>query len=192
MVPESPTPPRRQFFRDSVRALLRPLVDYLDDSAAASPARPWLRPPGAIPEAEFLETCQHCGNCVEVCPAKAIRPLQTDDEKLRNTPVIQPDIAACVLCDGLWCMKVCPSGALELVDSPAAIRMGLAVVDHQVCVRSHGEECTICVDRCPVGPQALHVGERGHVEVLQPGCVGCGVCQLYCPTQPKAIVVSPL
>ena len=33
--------------------------------------------------------------------------------------------------------------------------------------------------------------ERGRVEVKLPGCVDCGVCELYCPTSPRAITIRP-
>src|SRR6185503_21145699 len=38
----------------------------------ALPGDPWLRPPGARPEAEFLAACTKCGKCVEACGANAI------------------------------------------------------------------------------------------------------------------------
>ena len=60
-----------------------------------------------------------------------------------------------------------------------------------MCVRSHGESCTRCVDMCPMGSDAIRFDDNGPPTVLADGCVGCGVCQLYCPTTPKAIVVSP-
>ena len=46
------------------------------------------------------------------------------------------------------------------------IDMGVAVVRHDVCVRSQGEDCQICVDKCPVGPLAIEIPEYdGEVEV---------------------------
>ena len=70
--------------------------------------------------------------------------------------------------------------------------MGLAVVRRDVCVRGQGEECQICVDKCPVGPLAMGIPEyAGEVEVRIDGCTGCGVCQIYCPSEPRAIVVEP-
>ncbi len=150
-----------------------------------------LRPPGALPEREFLDTCARCGACVDVCPADAIVPLESGDQAISETPVILPDHAACVVCEGLECMKACPTGALRLVDAPEQIRMGLARVSTAACVRSHGKACSICVDRCPMGSRALRFTGAGPPEVLDDGCVGCGVCQEYCPTTPRAIIVEP-
>jgi ferredoxin-type protein NapG len=68
--------------------------------------------------------------------------------------------------------------------------MGTAVWHEQTCVRTHGEACTMCVDHCPVGTAALDFD--GHrVVVHEDGCVGCGVCQNSCPTDPKSITVTP-
>ena len=185
---------RRQFFRESFYSIMKPVAEFLTDriDLPQQMTRTLLRPPGALPEAEFLEVCYRCGNCVEVCPADAIRLYPSDDENLSNTPIVDPDMQACVICDELACMNGCPSGALRLVDSPTDIRMGLAVVRESVCVRSQGEDCTVCIDLCPLGDEAIRLSETGLVEVLEPGCVGCGVCQFHCPTQPKAITVTPL
>ncbi len=170
--------------------MLEPLADYLEETSSGKRPVPRLRPPGAVEESRFAETCQRCGKCVEVCPARAIVPV---DESLpdASTPVIDPDRAACVVCDGLQCTHVCPSGALRPLQEAAQIRMGLAEVYPTLCVRAEGEACTICVDRCPLGEQAIRFDDEGPPTVLQPGCVGCGVCQLYCPTDPKAIIVLP-
>lgn len=168
-----------------------PVADLIEWQWGTAYGRTLLRPPGALAEHRFLSTCRRCGSCVEACPANAIIALRSTDESLHDTPVIDPDLAACVVCTDLSCMRVCPSGALSLVASPSEIDMGLAIVDHQQCVRSSGEECVKCVEICPLGEQAIRVDDQARVEVIAGGCVGCGMCQLVCPTRPKAIVVQP-
>lgn len=184
---------RRAMFLRGLRRLMEPVADFIEqriDVPIPLPVmRSVLRPPGALPEKQFLDTCYRCGNCIDVCPAKAIRPLTGGNVESTGTPYIDPDLSACVICDELACMKACPSGGLKLVD-PAMIRMGRAVVEMSVCVRTHGESCSLCVDKCPVGWSAIEIGEVGEITV-KPGCVGCGVCQFYCPTLPKAIRVEP-
>ncbi len=181
-------------FLKGIRRLMEPLAEYIEQriDIPLPVARSVLRPPGALPEKAFLDTCYRCGNCVDVCPARAIRPLSGTDVERAGTPYIDPDLSACVVCDELSCMKACPSGALRLVSDAGQIRMGLARVDAALCVRSRGEHCTLCVDKCPLGRAAIELGETGEVVVKDPGCVGCGVCQFYCPTLPKAIQVTPL
>jgi ferredoxin-type protein NapG len=53
-----------------------------------------------------------------------------------------------------------------------------------------GEDCTICIDHCPIGSAAIRLNGNA-VEVVENGCIGCGVCQHDCPTSPKSIVVNP-
>lgn len=190
---------RRGFFRAGLARLLRPVARVIEERLPIDlpVSRDLLRPPGAMPEAEFLDTCFRCGSCAEACPADAISLLHSDDERLKGTPFVDPDKQACVICDELACMKVCPSGALKLVDR-LEIRMGLAVVDHDLCVRTSGEDCRICIERCPIADVAIRLDDSGRVQVIDPastglGCTGCGVCQQHCPTRPvRAIRISPL
>ncbi|NPA42913.1 MAG: 4Fe-4S dicluster domain-containing protein [Chlorobi bacterium] len=56
------------------------------------------------------------------------------------------------------------------------------------------EICDLCVAYCPLGSEAIELKEIGNGKYLpeiKDGCVGCGVCQMLCPTDPKAIVVEP-
>ena len=182
---------RRTFFRDATTRIIRPLANFIERRIDWPMETPRLRPPGAMIESALVETCYRCGACVEICPADAIFPLDKSAGEAAGTPVIDPDRAACVVCDGLQCTHVCPSGALLPVDQPHDIRMGVAEVYHTQCVRTAGETCTLCVDRCPIGETAIRFNDDGPPEVLA-GCVGCGVCQFYCPTTPKAIVVNPI
>ena len=180
---------RREFFRDAARRIVAPLADLFAEHLPTPREHEFLRPPGAIDETRFNETCLRCGNCVEVCPAHCIFSLDSAHGSAAGTPAIDPDKAACVVCDGLQCTHVCPSGALLPLNDPHLIRMGLAEVYAAVCVRGQGETCTMCVDRCPLGAAAIRFDDAGPPTVLQSGCVGCGICQLFCPTTPKAISV---
>jgi ferredoxin-type protein NapG len=184
---------RRSMFRFGFRAIMEPVANYIQERMEVTlpVIREVLRPPGAVAEKKFLDTCYRCGNCVDVCPAKAIRPMSAENVNQTGTPYIDPDLSACVVCEELACMKACPSGALQLVSEPRRIRMGLAVVDNAVCVRSKGKDCTLCIDKCPFGAEAIRLNAAGAIEVVSAGCVGCGSCQFYCPTTPKAIVVHP-
>jgi len=129
---------------------------------------------------------------VSACPVAAIKVTMDPDPMKEGRPFIDPQSQACVVCDDLSCMKVCPSSALVSI-AREDIRMGLAEVDEAFCVRTQGEDCQICVDKCPLGESAITISYfGGPVEVLDPGCTGCGVCEMYCPTEPKAIVVRPL
>jgi ferredoxin-type protein NapG len=148
----------------------------------------WLRPPGALPPALFLDTCSHCMACVRVCPVQCIK-IDSTGKKGGGAPFIDADATACAVCDGLYCMPACPTGALR--PTPLTqIKMGTAVWHSETCVRSSGEDCTICIDHCPIGSFAIELSGN-EVKVHEKGCIGCGICQHDCPTNPKAITVTP-
>ncbi len=184
---------RREFFREAFTKIVQPVAEYLDVQIGEHlPAeQTLLRPPGALPEALFLETCLRCGNCVDNCPADAIQPSESNQSELAGTPHIDPNNQPCVVCDTLECMQVCPSGALQKL-GVHEIQIGLAEVNYDICLRSNGVDCRDCVDSCPIGEKAIRLDSNEQVEVLSSGCVGCGVCQYQCPTAPKSIVVRPI
>ncbi len=181
---------RRSFFRDGLSRFLDPLVDLIEENIDLPVQRTLLRPPGAIPEEAFLASCLRCGDCAEACPADAISLFLPGNTQSAGTPYIDANQSACVVCDGLQCTHVCRSGALQPLNNPTLIAMGLAVVDQALCVRTQEEDCTVCLDRCPMGSTAL-MAPGAKAPVVLDGCVGCGVCQMDCPTDPKAIVIQP-
>jgi ferredoxin-type protein NapG len=167
--------------------MVGPLAEFIERRLPIAAEKVYLRPPGALPEDAFLSTCERSGQCIAVCPVDAIKWSRRIGDV--HTPVIEPELAACVVCDGLKCTQACPSGALRPLAYPEQIRMGLAVVDGAACLRGSGDDCKVCVDLCPIGEPALTLDGSGPPRVIESGCVGCGVCQQYCPTTPKAIVV---
>ncbi len=197
MVEKQDPKSRRMFFETAARKLVGPVANYLEkrvEGVAMPPAGrilDHLRPPGALAEDRFIDTCQHSGQCIDVCPANAIFALAPAYGATARTPAINPDIAACVVCDGLLCTHACPSGALQPLTAPHQIDMGVAEVYASACVRSNDEDCTLCVEHCPIGAEAILFVDDGPPRVRAEGCTGCGVCQLFCPTTPKAIVIRP-
>jgi len=193
---------RRSFFRQGLRELLKPLAQALEPLQRAAtelqkldnlgqpvstPTR-WLRPPGALDEQAFKETCSRCGVCTRVCPANCIK-IDPTGARGDGAPFIDANFMACVVCDSLACMNSCPSGALKLVPL-VQIDMGTAEWFEDRCTRSAGDDCEICVEKCPIGEAAIRTNGR-KIEVIEQGCIGCGLCQQHCPTDPKSIVVRP-
>ncbi len=153
---------------------------------------PVLRPPGAAPEAAFLDLCTGSAACARACPADAILMLPREDGSTLDAPRIVPADAACVVCDDLACMKACPTGALTLL-AREEIRIGLARVNEEACFAWNGadSECDFCVAHCPVGARAIRIEEteEGKGPRIGDACVGCGCCEHHCPVFPGAVRV---
>lgn len=195
---------RRDFFGTLLAKIAEPFVDVVESKidqlekiaakVAIDPPRADLpaviRPPGMLNEGQFIKSCQRTNECVSACPVKAIRVLASPDPHLRQTPHIVPEVQACVLCDDLPCITACPSGALLPVPREN-VRMGLASVHYDLCLRVDGEDCQLCLDACPVREQAIMLDEHGVVTILADGCTGCGLCVMACPAPMRAVSIIP-
>ncbi|GIW81707.1 MAG: hypothetical protein KatS3mg105_3514 [Gemmatales bacterium] len=148
------------------------------------------RPPGALPEPEFLSRCIHCFLCQDVCPPGCIQ-MKPVTEPDRHTPHILPRVKACTLC--LKCGQVCPTGALRPLDNKSQVRMGVARVDEQLCV-SHLRTgvCGACYTICPMRGKAITQGLFNAPTVHPDFCTGCGLCEEVCIVPYRAIRVYPL
>lgn len=147
---------------------------------------PFLRPPGARPEKEFLARCLQCGQCAQVCIFDCISMRTGFDFFQSGTPQINPKKAACFLC--MRCSAICPSDALE--DVPIEkVRMGYARLDRAKCYTwREALICRSCYERCPIKSTAMKL-LHGEYPVITDQCAGCGVCEHVCSQ--KAITVHP-
>ena len=89
-----------------------------------------LRPPGAVPEKEFLGLCIKCGQCLQVCPYHSIKLADIAKGYGEGTPYIDANIRGCYACEAVPCVLACPSGALDhSCSKPEDIHMGVAVLE---------------------------------------------------------------
>lgn len=169
----------------------------LRNQARATPFA--LRPPGALPEADFNALCIKCGLCVNACPYDSLHLATAWEPRPLGTPYYIPRQTPCYMCEDIPCMKACPTGALSprLTDIRDA-RMGLATIDIENCLSWNGMRCEICYLSCPVKGKAISVEPRPGVQGIHASlvpvvhsshCTGCGVCEKRCPTQEAAIKV---
>ncbi len=187
---------RRGFFSQMSRALVANVADALEQvrfDSEAPEAPPdtsslWLRPPGALPESEFLARCTQCTACQEACPYDSIRRLGPEFGLVAGTPVVIPAESPCYLCEDMPCIAACEPKALLSV-AKHNVQMGTAVIDMSKCYVAAGQPCDYCVKRCPLGSDVMSFGSDGLPEVHSVGCTGCGVCVYLCPGD--AIRIAP-
>jgi ferredoxin-type protein NapG len=188
-------------------------VTGLTGLADVVPSRGLVRPPGAISEDRFLESCIRCGACADACPVRGIGIAHlTDGVRNVGTPILT---GYCMVFKGLesptpqrameWrrnalahgqevrcydCVDVCPSSALVHMDVNH-IRMGTAVVNKEYCKAWRFGNCQFpCKDVCPFDAISITAGPV----VDETRCVGCGQCDFVCLARlvgPTGISVAP-
>lgn len=158
-----------------------------------------IRPPGALPEEEFLSTCIRCMRCSDACPNHAIQATPPEaGSSSAGTPFIKAREQTCMLCsrvatDYLRCTQVCPSGALQpirktLDEIQTHVRMGVAKIDLNLCYSYNNYTCGTCYHACPMG--AIRIGMWERPVVNEDACIGCGLCERACIRYPQAIRIE--
>ncbi len=167
---------------------------YVMRGPARASAAP-LRPPGALPEHDFLAACIRCFQCGSVCPNQCIRFAGSSGGAAgAYAPYIRPREQACILC--MKCTQACPTDALTPIAADsgsitAAVKMGVAWVNEDLCYSYNGRPCGVCYYACPFPDKALKLALYAKPEVDEDACVGCGNCERACIHIPQAIRVTP-
>ena len=128
-----------------------------------------VRPPGSLPENEFLTRCIKCGQCMRICPTNVIEPASLEGglEGLW-TPVLNFRIGTsgcqhnCIACGNL-----CPTAAIRPISldermgknqfsNNGPICIGTAFIDRGRCLPwAMDTPCIVCQENCPVSPKAI-------------------------------------
>jgi len=132
-----------------------------------------IRPPGALPEEEFLKRCIKCGQCMRVCPTNVIQPggIEGGLENLW-TPVLNNRVGSsgCQL-NCVACGQVCPTSAIRPITLAeklgldefaefGPIKLGTAFVDRNRCLPwAMDKPCIVCEENCPLSPKAIYTQE---------------------------------
>ncbi|NOZ60591.1 MAG: 4Fe-4S binding protein [Calditrichaeota bacterium] len=167
-----------------------------------------VRPPGALPEDEFLDRCVRCQECVKICSTtgKALQPafLESGWEGIW-TPMVNARHGYCEY-NCILCGQVCPSGAIHPLELEIKkkLKMGLAYFDRNRCIPWYrNEDCLVCEEHCPLPDKAIKFDVRevraqdGSTRVVkfpyvdESLCIGCGICVTKCPvTGPAGIFLT--
>lgn len=155
-----------------------------------------IRPPGALPEAQFLRTCIRCGECMKSCLTNTLQPcLWESGFSGLWTPRLNLRLAPCEQNCNV-CGKVCPTQAIRSLslEEKTHAKIGTAVIKKEVClVWAQNKLCLICDEICPYNAIVFRPveGYRRPV-VIASKCNGCGFCEQRCPVKgASAIVIVP-
>jgi len=209
MLNKSPDMGRRAILAGIVTGISLPLFGRLDGLVHKVSEPRLIRPPGSLPEKDFLTLCQRCGLCMKVCPTNVINPTLAEAGMAGFwTPRLVMTLGyceyTCTLCGG-----VCPTGAIaeisvkEKIERP--IKIGSVYIERGRCLPWSGNgPCIVCEELCPTSPKAIYfrkgdvAGPDGRTTQVQlpyvdlKQCVGCGICEYKCPVKglPAIRVIS--
>ncbi|MGM0786100.1 MAG: 4Fe-4S binding protein [Thermodesulfobacteriota bacterium] len=205
--PEPASPERRRFMFSGLAGAgtaavaltgLNVVATDESDKGVVSPAR-LIRPPGALPEPEFLAACVRCGQCMAACPTNTLQPIWFSAGLLAVfSPSVTPRRKYCdPTCTA--CGHACPTGAIQTLAQKERVwaKIGTAVIYRQQCLAwEYKKSCMVCDEACPYG--ALEFEKRPDLpypvpHVIEDKCSGCGHCEHACPVYNQAaIVVTPM
>ncbi len=150
-------------------------------------------PPGSLNTTRFTQACTACSLCVSVCPTQVLTPTFMD---FGIAGLMQPKMNyEKSYCDYECnvCSAVCPTGAITplSLDAKKLTQIGEAELLEDICVvYVNHNNCGACGEVCPT--HAIRFVDKENILYPKIGkhyCIGCGACQLACPTTPRSIVV---
>ena len=187
---------RRGFIYSVAGGLTFSLLSVQAPYASLQGKHKLIRPPGALPEDEFLRTCIRCGECMKSCLTNTLQPcLWESGFSGLWTPKLDLRLAPCEQ-NCYVCGKVCPTQAIRSLplDEKTHAKIGTAILRKEMClVWSQNKLCLICDEICPYNAIVFRPveGYRRPV-VVASRCNGCGYCEQRCPVKGEsAIVVVP-
>ncbi len=166
-----------------------------------------IRPPGSIPEDDFLDKCLRCEQCVRICQSNGacLRPDGIRSSLLELwAPVADMREGYCEYSCNL-CGQVCPTDAILplTVEQKQKAPMGLAYFNKDLCIPyARYEDCIVCEEHCPTPDKAIKIEQKettlpdGTVKmvkypyVIRELCIGCGVCEYKCPLPGEAGIIT--
>ncbi|MCW8916370.1 MAG: ferredoxin-type protein NapF [Magnetovibrio sp.] len=150
---------RRSFFKGRVHA-------------SANPA---MRPPWALSETQFVDTCTTCDKCLSACNEGILVPGDA------GFPTVDFQNGECTFCGD--CIKVCTPGALSINDNETPTPWQHYAEIGSGCLSANGITCRVCGDRCDTRAIRfqLAVGGVAHPILDTSTCTGCGACIAPCP-----------
>jgi polyferredoxin len=157
-----------------------------------------IRPPGAIPENDFMDKCIRCLACVRICESngKCLQPAGFENDITHLwTPIAVMREGYCEYNCNL-CGQICPTDAILplSLEQKKKTPMGLAYFDKNLCIPFvRHEDCIVCEEHCPTPDKAIKFeikeailpdGSSRKVKypyVIRALCIGCGICEEKCP-----------
>ena len=135
-----------------------------------------VRPPWALEESRFVDSCSGCGDCITACPDQLIVHGRG------KLPQMNFADGGCDFCQA--CRDVCKPGALALPEDDAAPWLIKATVLAS-CLSLNAIICRSCGEACDERAIRfkLELGGIAQPLVSQDQCTGCGACFAVCPNQ---------
>jgi ferredoxin-type protein NapF len=133
-----------------------------------------IRPPWALPEAEFFDHCTRCNDCLKACPQKI---LVVGDG---GYPTVDFSLGECTFCGD--CATSCRPKALLRRDAEQPAWPYKAAIGED-CLPRQGVDCRVCGDYCDARAIRFspRLGGSPLPEIEAEKCTGCGACVAPCP-----------
>jgi ferredoxin-type protein NapF len=148
---------------------------------AAAPQTPAVqRPPWALPPARFIEQCDRCRACIDICPQSV---LKLGDG---GFPEVDFSRRGCDFCGA--CERACTPRALDRAAVQTAwLGWQVRIAPH--CLALGKVECRVCADACQPRAIRFHPAPGGisRMQLDLAACTACGECAGACPVGAAAV-----
>lgn len=137
------------------------------------------RPPWAVDESLFDETCTNCGDCIEACPQNILIFARG------KLPVVDFTLGECTFCEK--CEISCEANALDKFSQSEPWLLKAEITES--CLATKKITCRSCEDPCPEDAIQfkLAIGGMATPKIVNEQCTGCGACLASCPSNAISI-----